>query len=161
MNISDLEASLARTLSFVERADGKANTQLAICGLLLTAIAATGIGNTDIDVYAKGLLILAIGFLAIAMVLDLYCVYPRLVPEKHAASRIYFDTAVTLDRLSPGIVKKFYETASEDDYKQELIGQIIENSKVAQKKFRTLNLSGKVLIAGSGCSAFYILARLI
>ena len=161
MNTSELESNLQRVLDFIEKADSKANIQLPTSGIILTAIATTGIGNEKLGTIIIFLLIISVLFLVATMILDLFVVYPRLMPSKYAASKIYFYSAHLLETLSPGCVKKFLESTSVDDYNNELIGQIIENNRVAARKYRHLNISSKILMIGIVFSAIYLTARIV
>lgn len=161
MNTADLESNLQRVLSFIEKADTKANIQLPTSGIILTAIATTGIGDDKLSMLLIVLLIISVFLLVTSMIFDLFVVYPRLIPSKYATSKIYFDSAHLLETLSPGYIKKFWETVSVDDYNNELIGQIIENNRVAARKYRHLNISSKILMFGIGFSAIYLAIKIV
>lgn len=149
MEVNELENCLSRTLSFIDRADGKSNIQLATCGILLAAVGVTlaGVGSGKLGLFTILAGCLSILLICFCMVLNVLCVYPRLVPQKQAASKIYFDTAATLEGIAKGCVGEFLRVSSNEEYKEELIGQIIENNRVAQKKYKFLVGSSRLLIA--------------
>jgi len=148
MEVIEIEACLSRTLSFIDRADGKSNIQLATCGILLATVGVTlaGVGADKLGLLTIIAGSLSILFICSCMVLNVMCVYPMLVPEKQAASKIYFDTASTLESIAKGSVRKFLHEGSSEEYKEELIGQIIENNRVAKKKYKFLVWSSLLLI---------------
>ena len=155
LDINHYESCLSRTLDFIQNADSKANIQLTTNGILLAALSFSLL-MADIGNVSLGLAILGALLSILSISFSINCVYPRLVPKKDATSKIYFDTAATLEQFYPGSLKDFFENCDEVQYRDELIGQIIVNASVAKKKYRLLQKSSWFLVLAAITTGLFI-----
>ena len=158
MDVQHIETCLERTLTFIEKADNKANIQLATCGILLAAISMTPTDCGCIENKLAWLQVLSIGTIALSMFFALICVYPRLTPKIEHGSLIYFDTAVQWEKKA---LRTALQNADNEKYREETIGQYMENIKVAHRKYFYIRLSSIALIIGSTLTSFYIACSIL
>ena len=142
--ISDAEAVLNRTISFMENSESKTGIALTMVGVMLTVIFALA-GDDVMSMFsaihhnpnATGILFILLFFLSLAASMYGMCQFARvLVPslECEKDSRIYFE------KISGNRDYEEYRSKMErygpEDHLDDLWSQIYANSKICIRKYR-------------------------
>ncbi|WP_434722770.1 Pycsar system effector family protein [Mesorhizobium sp. RIZ17] len=158
-----LAANHGRMMDLVKFAEAKNAALLTFCSVWMGTIIGILRSTDEPPMGYRTAFLVALPLLAVAAVVTLTSFIPRLLhhlrPErKDHSNLLYFGHIATLeiDDFGPAAKQRYYPAESQsftDEYLQDLAVQVAVQARIANRKFKTFNAAGRLVLASFVCMA--------
>jgi hypothetical protein len=158
-----LSAIHGRMMELVKFAEAKNAALLTFCSVWMGAIIGILRSPEEPPMGFRAAFMVALPLLAVAAVVTLTSFLPRLLnhlqPERAEANNLlYFGDIATLkiDHFDPAARERYYPgdgQSATDEYLSDLAVQVAVQARIANRKFKTFNAAGRLVLASFVCLA--------